>query len=433
MGIDVLFLNAIIYIATLVFAINKFRKLNLYVVIWLAYSVVAFAGYYSVKANLHYAHDVNLGYKVSPIPYIFAYSTILLLSSPFYKINVKRISLSKLNIPFVQWLSYLVIFANIVRLIYSILLYQFVSNNFGGGEAYLMIHEGETVFSIDNIFVNKIVGYSSIITSSLNPLLIVFYFNRIVKRKGQWWVNFVLILLAFLPIIIIQIATASKGGLYYISFSLLFYYVLFKPSIPKQINKKILSIIASGGFILLLLIAIFTEDRIQVRNSLDSPIEELTRYLGESYPNLGWEYYERVRENPNGRRFFPEFFNPNPEKLYTSLVDGKFDYWTPKTGVRMELLKTFWGDWYVEFGMIGSFIAILLLFAICYWCFLKRYWLVSSLPLVAYYYDRILIRGCFAGSGLEGSNTHQALFYLIISCFIIFYYVDKKNAQKFKF
>ena len=429
MEIDILFVNAVVYIATFFIALYKIKKFNLYVAIWLAYSIVAAMGVYCVRANLHLTP--NLGYKVSWVPYLFAYFTILVLTYPLYFVDAKKVDISKIDIPLIKWLSYIMVIIYIIRLIQNIIIYQAVSNTIGFGEAYLMIHEGAQIYEYSGTFgaiLSKFMWLSGIIVNAFQPLYILYFFNRLIKRERHRLAIISLIVLAFLPEIIYRIASGSKGGLFYVFIEILFYLILFRSSFSMRLNRRLVIWGIIGIIVSFQILSLITESRIDATsNQRETSTEQVLRYIGEPYPNLGWYYYDKVANHPNGRRFFPEFFDPNPENLYTSSVDGKFNYWTQRTHVDMALFKTFWGDWYVEFGLWGSIIAIGILYIICYYGFLKHYWVIYNLPLVAFYFTNILGRGCFVGSGIEGSINHRIIISLIIVCIFIKYNTQKKD------
>ena len=230
---------------------------------------------------------------------------------------------------------------------------------------------------------------------------------------------------AFLPSIMSSLAAGSKGGLFFVSFGILFFYLIFRPYLNSKINRRFIVIGGIVAFIFISTVLSIVSERIELKmRYTDDSLEQshLVRYLGESYPNLGVFYYGQVKQHPNGRRFFPEFFDTNAEATIYKYkgIDEKFDYWNGITGVRMANFKTFWGDWYVEFGTIGSCIAILIMYYIFRkLCFTSSNWTLSRLPLIYFFYIKIIIRGCFTGSGLEGTETHKAILVLVLLTFIL--------------
>lgn len=412
MNIDVLLLNAIVYVLTLLFAWIRLKKFNLFILLWIAYSIVAVAGYYCVINDLHYSHDERLGCRVDIVPYIFAYLTNLLITSPFYRLDVKKIRISHITkMNFFKQFAGLMNIVFTIKLITSVLVLIVVVTTIGMGNAYYMIHEGTSILARYPIL-DKISWLIGLIIPVFKPVYVIYYMQRLIEKKGSMSLNLYFFAIAFLPNFITDIAMGSKGGLFFSVFEMLFYYVLFRTAIPTNINKVILRIGSVLGMVLIINVFMISISRIDtdVNNSDETGTEHVIRYIGEAFPNLGWEFYGKVKTNPNGARFFPEFFD---EQKYSS-QDDKFDYWTPKTGVSMALFKTFWGDWYVEFGLWGSFIAIFILYILSKKLIFNQYWKLSKIPLVAFYFLYITIYGCFVGSGIEGVGRHRTFLLLLI-------------------
>ena len=423
--IDVLLANALVYIFTFFYAFYKARKLNIYVFIWLAYSIVTLMGYFCVKWDMYYIKDANLGYKLSPLPYILAYMTTLLLTHPLKKYKRFYFDVSLLNSKHVYYLSFIIALVLIFQTVINGIRAYVIFNLGGFGEAYMMSHEGESISVLDSQLLNRLFHISSVITHGFTALYAVYYLHRILKSKDSKMLNYFLFVLAFLPDIMLAFATGSKGGLFFIFFSLLFYYLLFQSYFSKKVNRHFLMIGGVIGVIFLISVMSIIVGRIE--NKTGYKADELqtsthiVHYLGESYPNLGVFYYKRVKAHPNGRRFFPEFFDNNAEEYYKKNgLSQKFNYWERKTKVNMALFKTFWGDWYVEFGLLGSIVGIIIIYiAFKSLCFDSTIWTLSRLPLICFYYNRILIRGCFSGNGIEGSEIHKSLIFILAITFII--------------
>ena len=240
MNIDILLLNAIVYVLTLTFAWMKLRRFNLFVLLWIAYSIVAVSGYYCVVNDLHYSHDANLGYKVAPEPYLFAYLTNLLITSPFYRMDVGRLELSHIvEIKLYKQIAGLIAVFFTLQLVTSIIILVFVQATIGMGNAYYMIHEGVSVLSSSPLLA-KMSWISGLLTPIVKPVYAVYTIQKLIQNKGSKYKNIYLFLIAFLPGFITDIAMGSKGGLFFSVFEMLFYYVLFWKAIPQKINKTIM-------------------------------------------------------------------------------------------------------------------------------------------------------------------------------------------------
>lgn len=212
MKIDILLLNAIVYVMTLVFAWRRIKKFNLYILLWIAYSLVALCGYYCVVSDLHYSNDVELGYKVNIAPYIFAYITNLLITSPFYNVDVKRIKVAHvLDIGIFQQIATFMSLIFTIKLVTSIIIIIVIVSTIGMGNAYFMIHEGESVLEPYPLLA-KISWITGIIIPVLKPFYVIYYIQRLIYKRGKVFRNIVFLSIAFLPDFITDISMGSKGG-----------------------------------------------------------------------------------------------------------------------------------------------------------------------------------------------------------------------------
>ena len=118
---------------------------------------------------------------------------------------------------------------------------------------------------------------------------------------------------------------------------------------------------------------------------------------------------------------YPEYlivFETNSGYKYEG-IDGKFSYWNRITKVPMEVFKTTWGDWYVEYGFWESIVALIIVFFIFYKFWLRDYGLLSNIGILAFYYSNVVIRGCFSGSGLEGTQVHNTLILILVFSYLL--------------
>lgn len=430
---DTLLLNAFIYIITLIIAINKSKRLNLYVMVWMCYSFVAIMGYISVKLNMHYSQDTELGEKLSFTPYLFAYFTTLLLSYPFSRMNERKINMKVIIPSYIKCLFSLSALLFFIRALFSGITAYVIANTIGFGEAYMMGHEGEYIDVFQIPLLSRFLRLAEVFTTGITPFYILYYFMRIAKNEGGFWYNSFFVILAYSPSIFSAIAGGSKGGLFFIAMSMIFYYIIVKPHMTYE-NKRRLSLMGFGvGLVLTIYVIIISLSRFEASTGQKADniqqTNEIVHYLGEAFPNLGFFYWGKVDKHPYGRRFFPEFFyGENIEAKYKeSGLNAKFDYWENTTHVQMATFKTFWGDWYVEYGLYGSFIAIILLYIVFYYGIFRKYYLFSYIGLIAFYYNSVLIRGCFTGSGLEGSSVHYGILLTVIISIYIHKSIKKQN------
>ena len=91
----------------------------------------------------------------------------------------------------------------------------------------------------------------------------------------------------------------------------------------------------------------------------EGAIIKIFRYFGEPFLNLGLVYWNSTDVHTYGIRYFPKLLElyggfELPESKYG--VDALREFWTRIYGVNMYYFKTFFGDLYMEFGVVGAFI-----------------------------------------------------------------------------
>ena len=426
---DVFLINAIAYIATSSIAFWYFRRLNLYILVWIAYSIIAIFGYICVNMNLHYSHDINLGYHVSVIPYICCYITTFLLTWPLIKFDERKIKMNILDLN---------IFDKLVAI--SVLLFTFyssvnavrayiISSTIGFGEAYMMAHAGETntFFGFSPLFFS-IFGWIGNICNAIQPIYVLYFVNRIIKHRGSLPLNLLYCSLAFMPMLFSSLMMGGKAGIFFIVIDVSFFFMIYKnrTSIKVKFKYYVLGFIAL--YFLSSLVSVVTQSRLDEMNNDKTVLETSISYLGESFPNVGWNLFGKVKNHPNGERFFPEIGGYFGTKTKLS-QDDDFDMWGLKTGVDIYIFKTFWGDCYVEFGMLGSFVYISILFLVMYTFFLRKPNRMSIFPVLFFYYHYILIWGLFTADGFIGFGKHRMFIFMIIIGFLIYYFIEKRNVN----
>lgn len=412
---NVLLINALVYIFTLLFSIYRQKELNMYVLVWLLNTVIAVSGYLCVENGYYYSTDSQLGYKLSIVPYIFVYLTIFLMTYPIKNINFKatRIdSYSKNRI-----LKYLVYLGGVVNVALSIMKGSeaYITSQIGFGEAYAVgTSEGGSLVTYSNPLLALLSGWGTTFSSVFMPIFVLLYISRLYSKDGHKILNIVGIVISFLPHILNQLSHGSKGGLFFVFFDVIFFYILFKHLLSKKLKKTILLLGVILTALLVMGAYIIDEGRIETRNSDKEAKETLITYMGESMVNIGYIFYDKVRQHPNGRRFYPELFGKNERRSQ----DDNIFYWHNYTGVEIQMFKTFWGDCYIEFSLFGSIIYILILYAIWERFVLRKCYKTYILPLFFYYYHYFLIWGIFS-HGFTGTKSHIMFIYLVIACVIL--------------
>ena len=107
-----------------------------------------------------------------------------------------------------------------------------------------------------------------------------------------------------------------------------------------------------GGLVVIITMSISIERNDNIGVSGNSVYANIFRYLGEMWPNLGLEYWDRVNIHPYGELLFNSFNSHSGNDNTT---------WFFKTGVHTWWFYTILGRLYVEYGKL---IALIIIFAI---------------------------------------------------------------------
>lgn len=384
---DVFLCNAIVYILTFLVILIKAKGLNVYVLVWAAYTINAVCGYCCVVMDLHYTHDVTLGYKVSFVPYIFLYLCFHVISYPFYKFNVHHIDVHNLASSrfqkFINLSFFIYIVVSVVRVIEAILISQI-----GFGEAYEIGAETERrAMVFDNFLLIWISNLGNTFCTITQPILAFYFFYKLSLGKSPLKSIFNLAVV-YLPSIAGNIAMSSKGGLFFLSLNILFIFVFFKESLSKKMQNILLLCGFFTGIIFWTLASSIQNGRNYYTNSREETGETLLRYMGESQPNLGYYYYGRPMNHPYGQRIIP-FFSPKKFRSYNELND----YWEQYTKVPSPFFKTILGDCNVEFGFVGAIMFILSFVWVWRRYIFRNYQKFYYFPFICCYYQSVAVLG----------------------------------------
>lgn len=406
---NILLTNFFAYLLWAVFSYKRNGgKIDAYLLMVFFYTFLAFMGYYTVETGIYQNTfgTVNTD-SLESTPYILCFVSYAILIYP-----LKR--LSKVEIKNCEWIfekrvSIFITLWVIIAISLTVLKMgeALVSLSTGLGDAYESRHiEGEALFTYDNFFINQLNGKGVCIMEASTPIIIFYSIVGLSRKIIKPFKAYSLICLCFLWSFFANLGGGSRGGIFMLFFCMLFFIFVFYDFLSK---KQLKTITYFGAFVLLIFIFFtwtITTDRVGESEGLES----IFRYFGESFPNLGFSFWNKVSHNPMGERLFPseEF-----EKSFES-VDDFYRYWWYKTGVPVLIFKTYFGDLYIEFGTIGALSFTIILSAIVYKFIFSKGTTIDYLPFIYFYFQLCVFS--FAGFTKGG---HNAAFQLTI-IFIVF-------------
>lgn len=415
---EILALNAFFYVLVWLSSYYVRRKnFDVFMLIWSVLTFNAIMGYVCVDMGCYYFPRESAS-RLSVIPYMSNFVANFILCYPFFVLKNKQINIDL----YVSTKGFKVFVLAMIALTVAYSLLKFseamVASAAGFGEAYEARHSGGvSLVTYSNPVLVFLNGWGGTMVSLTRGILLIYFVSLIRFSKKRLLPCFG-IGIVFAPAIASSLSSGSKGGLFFTFFGMLFYYILAKRYLPKAIDRKIQIVgLVMAAFLIFYVVAITVS-----RNEASGTSASFTiiKYLGESMPNLGFDVWDKVKYHPMGERFFPEFFGiPS----FDNMVD-RFAFWTKKTGITEAWFTTFWGDCYVEFGYVGSFVFLVLFVFLWQKLVFKNYMRVCYTPLIVYYFNQILLMGVFDYNFYE-PRVHKLFIFLIIVCVYL-----KLNVKK---
>lgn len=417
---EILIINALIYVCWLIYSIRKDKKITLYVLFVFLYTLFAVCAIPAVISGIYTEELGNSNFdSIQLEPYIWAFIVFFCLVFPFRQ--MKAIDLDSYNIWENKRISYFINIWSCLYLIFTILKLteMVVTIQTGLGEAYYARHmESDVLFSYTGIL-----GELNTRLTWLLPLtvpIVMFYSlagyikGYVNKRKSLF-----LMILSFLPAFFMSIANGSRGSLFMDIFCLAFFIITFWPKLCKKDKHSILIFsLISLSIISFYAIGISLE-RAEIKGN--NAFDGIIRYFGEPFPNLGTEIWNHVNTHPNGDRMFPNLtsFHLNGYNAYDLSM-----YWEQFTGVRVWCFKTLFGDMYIEYGtLLGCLLPILV--AIIFNLFIKtQKFTFITIPLI-YFYFQICVYS-FDGFFYKGYAGMSKILYLVFIMIFFKLVVNKK-------
>lgn len=371
--------------------------------------------YISVVGNYYY-YPVDFAYKFSSFGVLLLVLAInLIISIPFMKVDERKIRLVEINMDlpivryFIQFSIPFFIIVSIMR-IYEVTAVESVISY---GDLYDMLNdEDSTTLLRDLLYSNTLLkmlsGVGGRYCTVMAPLILLYFFNKIAKYHKIKIEYILCMIFAVIPLVLQGVTIASRGALFFSLTELFFFYFIIKSYISKRLRKIILFVsifffVSMSGLFLSI-----TESRVETRNSMYSSFEDIMIYAGQPMLNACY-FHDRIYYHPMGKRILDIRESNGKHMVFR-------DYWNNKTGCEVQLFKTYYGDLYLEFGLL-----IALAFTIIYtrlWNMLviKKYKNAIYLPFL-YYYFHILIFSYFNFDKLKWISIWTGL--LIIICLYI--------------
>ena len=349
--------NTLIYLLTVFYYLKKDKGWNVFNYLLFYYAIIAAMGAFIFNNGIYqHVFGPKTADEISLIPYILCFASYFILFYPFRKLSknlhFKMPQIKRLNEIIIIWIILMTAYC-VVKFIEATITIQM-----GFLEVYEMRHmEGETIFEYtDNFFLKRLRNVGVVLQGCTVPIVMLYCVDCLRNKKNLIKVT-ILFVLSFLPDCLDGIALASRGHLFSVAIKIAFFYVLLKDYLSNKIKKISILMVLLGLFFMGMYSMRITASRFEDSQS-ETPIESIARYFGESFPNLGYSFWNKVQYHPMGERLFPELYGYSKKERFASTSDAQM-YWEAKTKVPVLNFKTIFGDLYIEFGSIGAILFII--------------------------------------------------------------------------
>lgn len=427
---NTLIVNALMYIITAFFLKKKFGMSPL-VFLWFYYATFAIFGVLAVYYEIYYEDFPTCrNQQLSLEPYIYNYICMVLLSFPLASLKGE-----KLNFHSIKLHPKFNLYAKTIFLIFSVLfLCKVIELSLYGNMSYyerhtMIINDGES-YSLSSIspILDSISRTCTRIYQILYPFVVFFILYFLQKNKLGIQKLIVWGVISIAPMLTGYIISGNRAGLFYLLINLTFFFFIIKQYLSKKTLYRIYFLAFIITFILFSISMDISEERFQ--HTEMGTIGKIQRYFGEVFPNLGYQYWEHVKNYTLGARKFITYYSlfDDANSLNLQGFDETFSYWSFITGVDTALFKTVFGDLYIEFGTVGAICFSVVLSLILFMLTRKYPPSIYNIPIYYYYYAFCTNLIFDIGTMYTSLN----FIYLLIGMILVTIYLNKTHFFKYK-
>ena len=355
--------NFLLYFSVLLVYQRRHRKIDLFFIILLAYSMIALVGMLDYLIGIY-----NNQFDLSIFRLSYLFTIVLICISPFKKVDINT--------------KPIYIFENggILILMAFFIVVGIISAYFTLPKAIELQAMGdwasirEDVYSGNSsitLYDSQFERYSKNFYSYLQPFGSVMAFYQLTKPK----INKLLTTLIFIIWLVNAYASAtlvaSRGMIMLLALKLLVLYVLFRKFIPKRRKKFLIFAAALVGVFFYGYTLAVTESRFGIDSS-----ESLWRYFGHSMFSFDDGIMRTMHDYANGRYQFGWIY-----RLFG--FDSSFD-WEALGCTHGTAFMTFVGNIYVDFGPLFTIVMAVLMSLLAYHFTKKKAYDLSDIIIIIF-------------------------------------------------
>lgn len=406
-----LLINIVMYLFMFLYT-KKYYGNTIYTFIWLVYLIEAFLSFYIWNSGIYYnSSGLYIKNNVELLPFIIIFICAYLLIYPLKNMRITSTSEITINGRILRYIDNIGI---CVAFIYSCMLlpYLSIAMTSNAADIYNAERTGEGI-------VPHFVGVIGMIYNIAYPVLNLSFFYLLTKSKINILYVLILFVSILIPNILSSICYASRGSIFFNFFHMVIGYILFKNCISSRIKHIIYIVLIS---IVSFLITIVMGISLARSGRLDA-VNEIIRYFGESFLNFNVVFYDNLKQPIGGERIFPYIIKQFKNiPLFDSTAES-VAYYSWISGTPVALFKMIYGDFYVEFGLIGMFITIIIFHLLG--GFIAKH-KANKFSIVFFYftYSQIVFTSIFDFTR-AGTTAFKVLFFQIIIVLLI----DKRKKH----
>lgn len=329
--------NALLYLITLLVYWHKQRRMDYGFVTIAFYLIVAICCIFEYIAEPH-------RWELTAWPFVYLFIANLILFLPLFsssdKIAAKVYYNRSINIPGLQiFCGIYIIFALITTICYFPLAWDSLQS---GAWASIRDSTYEEEF---HLFQNPILNIIANLSTHFTIAVIVIYFFLLTQPRISKAFKTTLLISTITPMALTALVIAARGHIFTLLFNFLLGFLCFRQYIPKRTKRTLLVwVIVFGGILGLYTIAVTIARFGQESDS------SLLYYFGHSMLTFDYGLTDTIDTYGKGAYTFRRFVN---------YVVHDLD-WTLGTHFGTSFF-TFVGSLYIDFGPLGTMIAVTLL------------------------------------------------------------------------
>ena len=396
--------NFLLYLYVLLIYQKKHRKLDLFFIILLAYSMIALVGMIDYMIGI-FTNDFNL--SIFRLFYLFI--VIMICLYPFRYVNINSKPIYIVENSEIHALLVIFIIAGVISAYFTIPKAIALQAMDDWGSLRQDVYAGESSVTL---YDSQLERLAKNIYSYLQPFGSVMAFYQLTKPKFNKFLTALIFIVWFVNAYTSATLVASRGLIMFLALKMIVLYVLFRKFIPKQRKKIIYIIVALVGLFFYGYTLAVTEARFGSESN-----ESLWRYFGHSMFAFDDGIMRTMHDYANGRYQFGW--------LYQLVGEDPTFNWQALGCTHGTAFMTFVGNIYVDFGPIFTVLTAVLMSLLIYHFTKKKSYYLSDMIIIifaAQWYSE----GIFVFAGDQSLTWFMAF----VVYFIVYIIENKSHAQK---